>query len=165
MCEQLHAPAPVPTIRAAMSDEDVVWPWGMGEGDPDPASRPWVFNPRGFLLVVIDDEAEAAQAGAALERVGFGPRQHRLHSGAQVLDERERFLAQRSAAQRLVEKVTVDTEVLNQLLDYARAGRAFLWVQAPDRADANRAIRGLSTCKVHYFRYYGEGGVEEIRMP
>ena len=156
----------MPTIRAAMTDDnDVVWPWGMGEDDPDPASRPWVFNPRGFLLVVLEDDAEAERAGAALEKVGFTAGQRRVYGGAQVLQERERFLAQRSTAQRLVEKVTIDTEVLNLLLDYARAGRAFLWVVAPDRADANRAIRGLSASKVLYFRYYGEAGVEEIRMP
>jgi hypothetical protein len=147
-----------------MSDK-VVWPWGMSDEDPDPATRPWVFNPRGFLLVVLEDDAEAERAGAALEQVGFGEDQRRIHAGAQVLDERERFLAQRSTAQRLVEKVTIDTEVLHLLLDYARAGRAFLWVRVPDRADANRAIRGLSATKVLYFRYYGDAGVEEIRMP
>lgn len=148
-----------------MTDSGAVWPWGMEEDDPDPASRPWVFNPRGFLLVVLEDDAEAVRAGAALEQVGFGPHERRLYGGAQVLDERERFLAQRSTAQRLVEKVTIDSEVLNLLLDYARAGRTFLWVRVPERADANRAIRGLSTCKVLYFRYYGAAGVEELRMP
>jgi hypothetical protein len=147
-----------------MSDK-VVWPWGMSDEDPDPSSRPWVFNPRGFLLVVLEDDAEAERAGVALEQVGFGPDQRRLHPGAQVLEERERFLAQRSTAQRLVEKVTIDTEVLNLLLEYARAGRCFLWVRVPDRADANRAIRGLSANKVLYFRYYGDAGVEDIRMP
>jgi hypothetical protein len=147
-----------------MSDK-VVWPWGMSDEDPDPATRPWVFNPRGFLLVVLEDDAEAERAGGALEQVGFGEDQRRIYAGTQVLDERERFLARRSTAQRLVEKVTIDTEVLNLLLDYARAGRAFLWVRVPERADANRAIRGLSATKVLYFRYYGDAGVEEIRMP
>ena len=148
-----------------MTEKDVVWPWGMTDQDPDPASRPWVFNPRGFLLVVLEDEAEARRAGEALEAVGFSESERRIHPGAQVIEERERFLAQRSTAQRLVEKVTIDTEVLHLLLDYARAGRAFIWVRVPERADANRAIRGLSANNVLYFRYYGDAGVEEIRMP
>ena len=116
-------------------------------------------------MVVLADEAEAQRAGEALEAAGFGEDERRIHPGAQVIEERERFLAQRSTAQRLVEKVTIDTEVLHLLLDYARAGRAFMWIRAPQRADANRAIRGLSANNVLYFRYYGDAGVEEIRMP
>ena len=148
-----------------MTENDVVWPWGISDQDPDPASRPWVFNPRGFLLAVLEDDAEAQRAGQALDAVGFSEHERRVYGGAQVLDERERFLAQRSTAQRLVEKVTIDNEVLHLLLDYARAGRSFLWIRVPDRADANRAIRGLSANNVLYFRYYGDAGVEEIRMP
>ena len=148
-----------------MTAEEVVWPWGMTERDPDPASRPWVFNPVGFLLAVLDDDAEAERAGAALEQVGFTAAEHRSYAGEQVVRDRERFQARRSTAQRLVEKVTIDTEVLQRLLDYAHAGRAFLWVRAPRREDANRAIRGLSANRVLYFRYYGDDGVEDIQMP
>ena len=145
--------------------DDVVWPWGMTESDPDPATRPWVFNPRGFLLVVLEDEADADRAGVAVEESGFPPEHHRTYIGAQVLEDRARFVAQQGIARRLVETVTIDTDVLDLLIDYARAGRAFLWVRAPEREDANRAIRSLSTHDVLYFRYYGNDGVEEIRMP
>ena len=148
-----------------MTANEVVWPWGMTERDPDPASRPWVFNPVGFLLAVLDDDAEAERAGAALEQAGFTAAEYRSYAGAQVLQDRERFQAQQSAARKLVEKVTIDTEVLQRLLEYAHAGRAFLWVHAPRREDANRAIRGLSANKVLYFRYYGDAGVEDIDMP
>lgn len=41
-----------------MTAGEVVWPWGMTARDPDPSSRPWVFNPVGFLLVVVEDDAE-----------------------------------------------------------------------------------------------------------
>lgn len=148
-----------------MTGNEIVWPWGMTERDPDPASRPWVFNPVGFLLAVVEDEAEAQRAGAALEEVGFTSTEHRTHTGEEVVRDRERFQAQQSTARKLVERVTIDNEVVQLLLDYAHAGRAFLWVRVPGREDANRAIRGLSANKVLYFRYYGETGVEEIRMP
>ena len=148
-----------------MTAEEVVWPWGMTERDPDPGARPWVFNPVGFLLAVVEDDAEAARAGAALEQVGFTPAEHRSYTGAEVVRDRERFHAQQSTARRLVEKVTIDTEVLHLLLDYAHAGRAFLWVRVPRREDANLAIRGLSAHRVLYFRYYGDAGVEDIRLP
>ena len=145
--------------------DDWVWPWGMTEADPDPASRPWVFNPRGFLLVVVADAAEAERAAVGIEEAGFPPAHHRTYTGEQVLEDRARFVAQQGIARRLVETVTIDTEVLDLLIDYARAGRAFLWVRAPERDDANRAIRALSTHDALYFRYYGNDGVEEIRMP
>jgi hypothetical protein len=148
-----------------MTGKDFVWPWGMTEEDPDPSTRPWVFNPHGFLLAVLADTAEAERAGAALGEVGFGKDQRRIYSGEQVLHDRERFTAQQSAARKLVERVTVDNDVLHQLLEYARAGNAFLWVRVPDRADANRAIRGLSAHGVLYYRYYGNAGIEDIHMP
>ncbi len=146
-------------------EEEIVWPWGMGEGDPDPSSRPWVFNPQGFLLAVVSDAAEADRARTALVAVGFPEGHIRAFTGEQVLEDRARFEAQQGAARRIVERVTIDTEAFNLLLDYARAGRAFVWIRTPEREDANRAIRGLSTHDVLYFRYYGDAGVEEIRMP
>lgn len=148
-----------------MTGKDFVWPWGMTEQDPDPSTRPWVFNPRGFLLAVLADTAEAERASAVLGGVGFGEDQRRIYPGAQVLQDRERFTAQQSAARKLVERVTVDNDVVHRLLEYARAGRAFLWVRVPERADANRAIRGLSALTVLYYRYYGNAGIEDIEMP
>lgn len=148
-----------------MTGKEVVWPWGMTVRDPDPASRPWVFNPVGFLLAVLENDAEAERAAATLEGVGFTDAEHRTYSGEQVVADRERFQAQQSKARRLVERVTIDNEIVHLLLDYAHAGRAFLWVRAPKREDANRAIRGLTANNVLYFRYYGAAGVEDIRMP
>ncbi|MGI8806784.1 MAG: hypothetical protein ACR2KK_02810 [Acidimicrobiales bacterium] len=145
-------------------DDEVVWPWGMTERDPDPASRPWVFNPHGFLLAVVADTAEAERAEAALAAVGFGSGRQRTYTGEQVLEDRARHVAQQGIARRLVETVTIDNEAVDLLLGFARAGRSFVWIRTPQREDANRAIRGLSTCSVLYFRYYGDE-VEEIRMP
>ena len=146
-------------------EEKVVFPWGMDEGDPDPSSRPWVFNPQGFLLAVVADSTEAEEARAALRDAGFPEGHSRTFTGQKVLEDRARFEAQQGPARRLVERVTIDTEVFNQLLDYAKAGRAFVWIRTARREDANRAIRGLSARQVLYFRYYGESGVEEIMMP
>lgn len=142
-----------------------MWPWGMTERDPDPGSRPWVFNPIGFLLTVLGDTEEAEAAGTALQKVGFPEGHSRVFTGAQLLEDRARLVAQQSTARRLVGRMTIDNEAVNLLLDYARAGRAFMWIRVPQREDANRAIRALSTHNVLYYRYYGDAGVEEIRMP
>lgn len=147
-----------------MATGDVVWPWGMSEQDPDPASRPWVFNPRGFLLIVFEDGDEAARAGATLLDAGFADEHRRTYSGEQLLEDRARFVAQQGRARRVVENLTIDSEAVERLLGYARDGRAFMWVVAPAKEDANRAIRALAGHRVDFFRYYGDRGVEDVRM-
>ncbi|MFN2505080.1 MAG: hypothetical protein ABR540_12800 [Acidimicrobiales bacterium] len=77
-----------------MVDDEVVWPWGMSDRDPDPASRPWVFNPHGFLVNVLDGTAEAERASLALGELGFAEDHRRIYTGEQVVDERQRFVAQ-----------------------------------------------------------------------
>ena len=142
-----------------------MWPWGMSEHDPDPASRPWVFNPRGFLVAVLESEEEAGRASIALGEVGFAEGQRRIYTGEQVMDERQRFVAQQGPGRRLVEKLTIDAKAVDLFLGYAREGRSFLWIRVPERDDANRAIRGLSRHRVLHFRYYGDSGVEDVPMP
>jgi hypothetical protein len=144
--------------------DDVVWPWGMSDQDPDPESRPWVFNPRGFLLLVLAGDDDAARACSRLQEVGFPGRHLRTYSGPQLLREREAFLAQQGRARRVVESLTIDSEAVELLVNYAQDGRAFIWVVAPRREDANRAIRGLSDIDVLYVRYYGDHGVEDLKM-
>ena len=148
-----------------MTDEEVVWPWGMSERDPDPASRPWVFSPRGFLVAVLGDTAEGERASVHLGEVGFAEGERRLYTGEQVVDERRRFVAQQGAGRRLVEKLTIDNKAVDLFLEFAESGRSFLWIRVPEREDANRAIRGLSAHRVLHFRYYGDGGAEDLPMP
>ncbi len=145
-----------------MGENEVVWPWGMTENDPDPASRPWVFRPRGFLVAVMEDGDAADSATVALREAGFPEGRFRTFAGDQVLEDRERFLAQQRSVRRLVERVTSDTDAVQLFVDYAQAGRAFLWVHVPDRKDANRAIRALSEHEVLHFRYYGDDSVEDL---
>ncbi len=136
----------------------------MTERDPDPASRPWVFRPRGFLVAVLDDAARAAEAAAALREGGFAEKDLRAYSGEQVLEDRERFLAQQGTLRRLVGEVTSDSDAVALFSSYARDGRSFLWVRVPERDDANRAIRALSGCEVLHLRYYGEDTLEDIHV-
>ncbi len=144
-------------------DEEIVWPWGMTERDPDPASRPMVFRPRGFMVAVMADGDAADSATVALREAGFPEGRLRTFAGHQVLEDRERYLAQQRL-RRLVDRVTSDTDAVQLFVDYAQAGRAFLWVHVPDRKDANRAIRALSEHEVLHFRYWGDDSVEDLHM-
>ncbi len=148
----------------AVADSDFVWPWGMSEQDPDPASRPWVFNPHGFLVAVVEDTHEAGRAGVALTGAGFPERHHRIYTGEQVIDERQRFVAQQGPGRRLVEKLTIENDVVELFLEYAESGRAFVWVRTARREDANRAIRALGGHRVLHYRYYGDDSIEDIHV-
>ena len=143
---------------------DVEWPWGMSDQDPDPESRPWVFKPRGFLLAVVEDAPTAERARVALLEEGFTETNLRIFTGEQLLNDRERFLAQRRPLQRVVGRITSDAAAVELFLAYARDGRSFLWVHVPDRHDADKAIRGLLGHNVLHFRYYGDDSVEDIHV-
>ncbi|HEX2192261.1 MAG TPA: hypothetical protein VHH09_03630 [Acidimicrobiales bacterium] len=145
-------------------EEEVVWPWGMTERDPDPASRPWVFRPQGFLAAVLEDIDRAEEAKAGLQQAGFAEKHLRTYPGSQVLEDRERFLAQQGPLRRVVGEVTIDSKAVALFANYAREGRAFLWVYAPDREDANRAIRALSGFGVLHIRYHGHDTLEDIHV-
>ncbi|HEX2048631.1 MAG TPA: hypothetical protein VHF27_12765 [Acidimicrobiales bacterium] len=147
-----------------MADNEVVWPWGMSDRDAGPASRPWVFNPRGFLVAVLADNEEAERAAVALGRAGFPEGHRRIYPGDQVVDERRRFVAQQGPGRRLVEKLTIENDVVEMFLDYAENGRSFLWIRVPQREDANRAIRALVGHRVLHYRYYGDNSVEDIHV-
>ena len=148
----------------AVADSEIVWPWGMSDRDPDPSDRPWVFKPHGFLVAVLAGAGEAERADAALAEAGFPDGHRRIYTGEQVMDERRRFVAQQGPGRRLVEKLTIDADVLQLFIDYAESGRAFLWIRVPERVDANRAIRALGGHQVLHYRYYGENSVEDIHM-
>ncbi len=136
----------------------------MSDRDPDPASRPWVFNPHGFLLAVVEGPNAEEPAKAALRRLGFSDGDFRTFTGQEVLDDRERFLAQQPALRRLVGQVTSDSDAVQRFLEYARDGRSFVWVHVPDRERADRAVRGLSSDAVLHLRYYGDDTIEDIHM-
>ena len=147
-----------------MDDDEVVWPWGMSERDPDPSTRPWIFSPRGFMVAVLED-ADAAEGGrVALMGTGIREKDLRIFTAEQLLEDRERFLAQQGVLRRAVGKVTSDSKAVDLFLDSAHDGRSFLWVHVPDREDANRAIRGLSEHEVLHIRYYGDGDLEDIHV-
>ena len=147
-----------------MEEHEVVWPMGMGDQDPALADRPLVFNPKGFLVAILDDDDHAERARAALRSVGFADRDLRVYTSQQILADHERFLAQRSIARRIVGAVTDDTDALKRYFDRAREGRAALWVHVPTDADANRAVRSLADHPVLHIRHYGHDSQRDLHL-
>jgi hypothetical protein len=147
-----------------MSANDVVWPTGMSEQDPAARERPLFFNPKGFLVAVLEDADQAEQARAALAAAGFADRDLRVYTSQQILDSWERFQAERSLAQRVAGAVTDDPDTIELYFGYARAGRSALWVHVPEEADAKRAVRVLADHQVLHFRHYGHDRQDDLHI-
>jgi hypothetical protein len=147
-----------------MDEHEVAWPTGMSEQDPPARARPLVFNPTGFLVVMLQDAEQAERARAELAQARFVETDLRVYTSQEILDSWDRFLVERSVAQRVVGAVTDDPETIELYFGYARAGRAALWVRVPDRDDAKRAVRHLIDYDVLHVRYYGDDGQEDIHI-
>jgi hypothetical protein len=147
-----------------MSANEVVWPTGMSDQDPAARERPLFFNPRGFLVAIFEDADQAEQARAALAATGFADRDLRVYTSQQILDSWERFLAERSLAQRVAGAVTDDPDTIELYFGYAREGRSALWVHVPDDDDADRAVRGLADHEVLHFRHYGRDSQQDLHI-
>ena len=147
-----------------MDADEVVWPTGMSDQDPAARARPLVFNPRGFLVAILEDADQAERAKAALAEAGFADTDLRVYTSEQILDSRERFQAERSLAQRVAGAVTDDPETIERYFGYAREGRSALWVHVPDDADADRAVRCLADHQVLYIRHYGHDSQHDMHI-
>jgi hypothetical protein len=138
-----------------MDDTDIVWPVGTADQDPDLSSRPMVFHPKGFLVVIVTDAAEAERAAAALRSAGFADRKLRIFSSEQILEDYARYTARRSLPRRVVAALTDDEETLDLYHGHARDGRCAVWVHVADDDEADRAIRGLAGSATLHIRHYG----------
>jgi hypothetical protein len=147
-----------------MNDHPVAWPTGMTEHDPPARARPLVFNPKGFLVAILEDAGQAERARAALAAAGFAQEDLRVYASQEILDSWERFLVERSISQRAVGAVTDDPATIERYFGYARAGRSALWVHVPDRDDADRVVRRLADHQVLHVRYYGHDGQEDLHI-
>ena len=138
-----------------MADDEVVWPVGTTDQDPDLSSRPFVFAPTGFLVAILPDADGAERAATALRSAGFTDRKLRIFTGQQILDDYARYTGQKSLSRRMVATLTDDPETIELDYGHARNGCFAVWVHVTDDDEANRAIRGLADCATLHIRHYG----------
>ena len=121
----------------------------------DPSSRPWNFRPQGYLVVILAGTEEAQRAEAALVDRGFAPRDIKLYTGKQILDNHEEYMGRRGVTSKAVGSVADDAEGRELYLGYAREDRCALWLRIPDEADVPKALRVLADHQYLHTRYYG----------
>ena len=140
---------------------EVIWPMGM---DRDLSFRQLVFNPKGFMVAILDDDASTERARASLEAAGFAAEELRVYTSAQILENHELYLAARSRTRRVVGAVMDDQETIELYFGYASEGRGALWIHAPEKHDASRAMRTLAEHQVLHYRYFGSEREDDIRV-
>ena len=121
----------------------------------DPSSRPWNFRPQGYLVVILAGTEEAQRAEAALVDRGFAPRDIKLYTGKQILDNHEEYMGRRGVTSKAVGSVADDAEGRELYLGYAREDRCALWLRLPDEAEVAKALRVLADHQYLHTRYYG----------
>ena len=121
----------------------------------DPSSRPWNFQPEGYLVVILAGTEVAQRAETALVAEGFAPRDVKLYTGKQILANHEEYMGRRGVTSKAVGSVADDLEGRELYLGYAREDRCALWLRLPDEADVPKALRVLADHNYLHTRYYG----------
>lgn len=121
----------------------------------DSSPRPWKFKPEGYLVVILAGDDDAQGAEADLVTHGSAPRDVKLYTGKQILENYEVYAGRRTTMDKVVGSVVYDSEGRELYLDYARQGRCARWVRIPDEQDGPKALRVLANHDYVHTRYYG----------
>ena len=130
----------------------------------DSSPRPWKFKPEGYLVVILSDDDEAQRAEADLVTHGFAPRDVKLDTGKQILENYEVYAARRTTTDKVVGAVVADSEGRELYLGYAREDRCAMWVRIPDQEDVPKALRILADHEYIHTRYYGSEGQTDFQV-
>ena len=136
----------------------------MDVTEEDPSSRPWNYKPEGYLVVIIADIDEARRAEAALAQTGFAPKEIKLYTGKQILENQEVYIGRRSVITKLVAAVAEDVEGRELYLAYAREDRCAMWVRILDDGRVAKALRVLADFDCLHARYYGHGEQHDFHI-
>lgn len=136
-----------------MDKDETTFPMDVTEEDP--SSRPWNFRPEGYLVVIIADIDEGRRAETALTQVGVAPKDIKLYTGKQILENQAEYIRRRSVMTKLVAAVAEDVEGRELYLAYARQDRCAMWVRLPDEGGVAKALRVLADFDCLHARYYG----------
>jgi len=121
----------------------------------DPLSRPRNFRPENYLVVILAGTEEGQRAEAALVAEGFAPRDLKLYTGKQILDNHEEYMGRRGVTSKVVGSLVDDEEGRELYLSYAREDRCALWLRLPREADVRKALRVLADYDYLHTRFYG----------
>ena len=120
-----------------MDQQQTTFPMDVTD-DEDLSSRPWNFRPEGYLVVILADVEEARRAETALAQAGSAPKDIKLCTGTQILENQAVYIGRRSVFTKLVAAAIEDVEGQELYLAYARDGRCAGPPSTPPRAPGRR---------------------------
>jgi len=145
-----------------MSENENTFPMDFYVRDSSP--RPWKFQPEGYLVVILSDVDEAQRAEADLVSDGVAPRDIKLYTGKQILENYEVFAGRRTTADKVIGSVVADSEGRELYLGYARQDRCAMWVRIPNEEDVPKALRVLADHDYVHARYYGSERQDDFNV-
>lgn len=124
-----------------------------------------LFYPRGYTLAAFTDMERALGAEKALQQAGIAGEDVRAVSGEFVAGRLEsaegRSLFERFKVQ-VAEALGTEEIFIEQDLDFARKGGAFLFVHTPDDESTQRVKELLDEHHPEYARRYGRMAIERL---
>lgn len=125
------------------------------------------WYPKNCVVGVINDEAEARQAIADLQAVGFGADDMRLFTGPEVVQIDAQIRAQQNVAQRAVTAITSGTDegmAMQSYLDEAHQGHHIVVVRVGHRDTPDPRVRPIMQAHhAHMVHVYGDLEIVEAR--
>ena len=121
----------------------------------DPSPRPWKFRPEGYLVVILSDAEEGQRAETALVADGLAPRDIKLYTGEQILENYQIYVSRRTITDKVAGPAMDDAEGRELYLGYAREDRSAMWVRIPNEGEVPKALRVLADFNYLHTRYYG----------
>ncbi len=123
-----------------------------------------VFNPKHLIVAVIDDEARAEQAAAALGDAGFVPPDDmRLVPGQEVLNVGDAYNDTKGLLGRIAGLFpSEEQEAAKEYVEAAERGALFVFVRVPEDEQRTTARGILKTHGARAMRYYGENTITDL---
>ena len=134
------------------------------EEQKSPLATLWgVYYPTGYVVAILPDDDAAREAGEALAAEGFAPAHVQAHSGQEVVARHEQFQQDRNLAQRLMSSIpSHEREALDEYIEEAREGSAFVTVHAPAEDQVRRAHKVLADLGAYGMRHYDRTTLHDL---
>jgi hypothetical protein len=132
----------------------------------EPASKPIIRYPTGWLLAVVDDRTTAAEAASAVRATGVPQADIRILTGSQGREAFRALSASASPLARVIRGVQfMSMDQMPDLPTYEQAiveGRTVIAVRPKGRAALLRAKDALAAHGAHFQNYFGRFMTEEF---
>ena len=131
---------------------------------PGPLAALWGADyPSGYVVAILPDDDTARQASEALAAAGVAGADVRVHPGQAVVERHAQFLQDRGRAERLMAAIHADErDALDEYVEEAREGSAFVTVDAAREGQVERAHAVLAELGAYGVRHHDRAGLHDL---